>query len=448
MRSFHSLKKKKALAAAGLVIVCAGMVLLAGCLSGQKRRAGKDAEEPSVEPGMNLIPESVPESQEESIEGTESAAESEPVLTEEYELLYEGISLFDVFAYTAFQMDTRADLYMRRLREDAGEAVELSLWRDQEEIWYTTDDSAGDYDLFYREPSENLTLDRKLCYYVVPFDQAVYLMRYCVETAPDKVTMSYKVFGIGPMVSYSSLGSEEPVDAGCITVYLVSDGRVDRSVSFPVDRMIDFADTVGTYMENGYLAASTLRGVWEIGGCADRENPIFPHLYDIFPWIPELAAERGVNTEDMRSITRILTAVQDTLPTDISVVMPDTAADGTCFITGDYYSGSDESYLTVSMGEDGSYGGHLLIDNVLNMDFSGSYDNGILTAAQTDHEPDVPPCEIEIFFEEDRATVTITAAPEGAFIEAGESFTLDRKELPQSMKIMRNAETDQTGETG
>ena len=88
MRSFHSLKKKKALAAAGLIIVCAGMVLLSGCLLGQKGRAGKDAEEPSVEPGMNLIPESVSESQEESIEGTESAAEPEPILTAEYELIY------------------------------------------------------------------------------------------------------------------------------------------------------------------------------------------------------------------------------------------------------------------------------------------------------------------------------------------------------------------------
>lgn len=453
MRSFDFLKKKKALTAAGLTIVCMGMALL--FWTAEKGRAGKVVEnsmekssaepgsEQTVEPDLIQVPASG--SQEGTIEGAESVSEQEPVLTAEYELLYEGISLFDVFAYTAFQMDTKADLYMRRLQEEAGESIELSLWRDQEEIWYTTNDSAGDYDLFYQEPSESLTLDRKLCYYVVPFDQTVYLMRYCVETTPEEVTMSYKVFGIGPMLPYSSLGSEETVDAGCMTVYLVSDGRADRTVAFPVDQMTDFADTVRTYMENGYLAASTLRGVWETGECADGENPFFPHLYDIFPWIPELAAERGINTEDMHSITRILAAIQDTLLTDISVVMPDTAADGICFITGDYYSGSDESYLTVRMGEDGSYGGHLLIDNVLNMDFSGHYDNGILTAAQTDHEPDAPPYEIEIFFEKGRAAVTVTAAREGAFIEVGESLTLDRNELPQSMKIMRNAETHGTG---
>lgn len=108
----------------------------------------------------------------------EPVEEPESVLTAEYELIYEGIRLFDVFDYAAFKdMNTHADLYMRRLQDDTEGYVELSLWSDQKEIWYTINgDPTGDYDWLYWEHSECLTLDQKQCYYVVPLDGTVYLM--------------------------------------------------------------------------------------------------------------------------------------------------------------------------------------------------------------------------------------------------------------------------------
>ena len=170
---------------------------------------------------------------------------------------------------------------MRRLKDDKGEYVELSLWADQKEIWHTVnDDDTEDYDLFYMEPSECLTLEQKQCYYVLPLDGAVYLMRYRMETMPHAVTMSYKVFGVDSMLPNSFSGSEEPVDAGSITAYLADNGKVDTEVSFPVEQLTDFADTVKTYMENGYLAASTLQGVFEFGSSDDMENTFSPYLYD------------------------------------------------------------------------------------------------------------------------------------------------------------------------
>ncbi|MCM1191267.1 MAG: hypothetical protein NC123_06335 [Butyrivibrio sp.] len=374
----------------------------------------------------------------------------EPMLTADYELLYEGIDLFDVFHYAAFKcMNIHADLYKRQLQDDTGEYIELSLWSDQKEVWYTVNsddlssvDASSDYDLFYWKHSERLTLDRKLCYYVVPIDGTVYLMRYSVENRADAVTMSYKVFGISPLTPYFPEGEEAPLDVGSITVYLAANGVVDPDVSFPVEQLTAFADTVKGYMENGYLAASTLGGVYEFGCSADRDNSVFPYLYDIFPWMPELAVKCGVNTEGVRSAKQMLTALQKALPTDTSVAMPDVTADGACFITGDYYGESDENYLTIHREEDGSYGGHLLIANLLQMDFAGHYDNGILTAVQTDGgDSDAPPYEMEISFQKGKATVTITAvAYEDGFVEVGEALTVDRNEKPESLEVMKHAE--------
>lgn len=459
MRSFDFLwKNKKALAAAGLLLVCVSIALSA-CTVG-KNAAEQSHESLAEIPGnenlskdpedSTMTPPAEPQTEPPLEQGTEPGSEpmiesqaeptEEPVLTAEHELIYEGINLFDVFHYSAFKyMNTDADLYMRRLQDDAGEYIELSLWSDQKEVWHTINsDYTGDYDLFYWEHSEHLTLDQRLCYYVIPLDGTVYLMRYCVETTSDAVTMSYKVFGIDPLMPYFFQGGEAPLDIGSITVYLVSNSAVDPAVSFPIEEMTAFADTVRDYMENGYLAASTLRGVYEFGGSADQNNPAAPYLYDIFPWLPELAARCGVNTEGIHSTKQMLTAIQDTLPTDTSAAMPDAAADGTYFITGDYYSDSDESYLTIRMREDGSYGGHLLIANALNMDFTGYYDNGILTAAQIDNYPDCPPYEMEISFQKGKATVTITAADEECFIKTGETLTVDRNEKPEELENLRN----------
>ena len=317
-------------------------------------------------------------------------------------------------------------MYMRRLQDDTGEYIELSLWSDQKKIWNTVNRDLIEDDLlfmFWQEKSQHLTLDQRLCYYVVPLDGTVYLMRYCVETASDCVTMSYKVFGI------DLSGNEEPFDADSISLYLVSDSAVAPDVSFPIEEMTAFADTVKGYMENGYLAASTLHGEFEVGTSADRDNPVSPYLYDIFPWIPQLVTQHSINTEDIHSPKQMLTALQKALPEDVSVAMPDVAADGKYFITGDYHSG--ESHLTVRMKEDGSYGGTILIHNLMHINFAGYYDNGILSATEISDYPDILPHEMEISFKNGKATVTITAAYEEGFVKVGDTFVLDRNEKPE-----------------
>lgn len=143
---------------------------------------------------------------------------------------------------------------------------------------------------------------------------------------------------------------------------------------------------------------------------------------------------------DFHSPKELLTALQNALPTDTSVAMPDVAADGKYFITGDYYSDSNESYLAVRMKEDGSYGGTLLIDNLINIDFAGHYDNGILTAVRVSDYPDDPYYEMEISFKNGKATVTLTAAYEEGFAKVGDTFTLDRNEKPQEFEYLKNAE--------
>lgn len=438
---FHFFRKsKKVWIAVGMLIVYISIVLW----NGEGDRTQQDqASKPEVE----SVQKPMPKSQSESVENTEteetqSAKESGGQLTSEYELLYEGITLFDVFEYAAFQNTAaHAKLYMRRLRESAEEYVELSLWEDQREIWHTISNAViEDEEQFWRKHSECLTQQQKMCYYVVTVDGAAYLMRYCVEISANAATMSYKVFGIDALTSYSSQGSEEPYDVGSVSVYLVSDGFVAPEVSFPISQMIAFADTVRGYMENGYQAVSTLQGVFETDGSSDRDNPFFPYLYDIFPWIPELAVKCGVNTEAIKSAEELLTALQKSLPTDAAITMPDVAADGSYFVTGDYYSDNDGSSLTVRRKKEGGYIGHLLIDNTLNMNFKGEFDAGILLAEQTDSYADDIPYTIKVFFQNGRAAVEILTTPEEAFVKTGETFVLDRAALPMELKIMRNAE--------
>lgn len=381
------------------------------------------------------VSESVTELQASPVDEPEPTEESELVLTADYELIYEGISLFDFAShYSYFRYnDTCADLYMRWLQDDTGDAIELSLWSEQKKIWNTVNsDLIEDCSLFWQEKSRHLTLNQRLCYYVLELDETVYLMRYSVEAATDVVTMSYKVFGIDPSGGYEGL-----LDVGSISVFLVSGSTVAPEASFPIEQISAFADTVKGYMENGQMVASTLHDEFEFGVSADRGNPVSPYLYDIFPWMPELVTTYGVNTEDAHSAQSMLMAIQSALPEDTSVTMPDVAPDGTYFITGDYYSG--ESSLTVRMNEDGSYAGTLLIHQLLNIDFSGDYDNGILTVMETGDD-ETPNYEMKISFESGKATVVFTAvAYEGGFIKVDDTFILDRNEKPEEIEILKNA---------
>lgn len=432
----------------GLLLVCIGMVLSLGSIEKNADDATELPVKLQTEPlsgqGTDLASEPMAEPQAGSSEESKSVEEAEPVLTGEYELVYEGISVFNSgSAGTYFKYDDKyADLYMRKLSDSAGEYIELSLWSEQKEIWHTVNrDHAEEYPLFWMEDSEHLTLNQKSCYYVVEVDGTAYLMRYCVEMASDVVTMSYKVFGISTInLPGYFLGSEAPFDIGSISLYLVSNDVIAPVVYFPIEQMIDFADTVKGYMENGCLVASSLQGVFEVEASADRDNPIFPYMYDIFPWIPELVTEQNVNMEGIHSLEKLFTVLQNTLPTGTAVIMPDVMDDESCFITGDYYGDSDESYLTVRMKENGFYGGTLLIDNALNTDFTGYYNDGILTVTEIIDYPEQIPCEMEISFMNGKATVMITAASEWNIVEVGDVFLLDRNEKPKELEYLRNAE--------
>lgn len=468
MQSFDFLQKnKKALVVVGVIMTCVSIVFSActveknvsekssGLLAeiSESENLMNDLEGSTTGPSFETQPEQetispVSDPTEEMV----STEELESVLTSEYELIYEGINVFNSVStdwYIKYK-DIYADLYIRHLQEETGEYVELSLWSDQKEIWHTVGhelifDSylgyfAEDNLLFWWGDSEHLSSKQRLCYYVVPVDETVYLMRYCVEVESNAVIMSYKVFGIESDMDSQDYywGHEVPFDADSISLYLVTDVTVDPAVSFPVDRMTAFADTVEGYMESGYLVASNLHGSIEFDDTADRDNPISPYLYDIFPWIPEMAVQHSINMENIHSSKELLTALQNTLPTDTSVTMPDVAADGNHFITGDYYSG--ESYLTVRMKEDESYGGTLLIDNLINIAFAGRYDNGILSAAKISDYPDDPFYEMEISFKAGIATVTFTAAIKEGYVRVGDTFTLDRNEKPEQFEYLKNAE--------
>lgn len=380
---------------------------------------------------------------------TETSEEAEPVLTEEHELVYEGIKLFvsgTSGTYWNYE-DDHADLYMRRLTDDRmGEYIELSLWQDREELWHTEEENTCKYDssieelcepMIGKKPSRYFGLDQRMCYYVVEIDGMNYLMQYDVESTADAVTMSYAVFGTIHDFVFAQ-GYWECLDFGSMTVYLASDGTVDPAVSFPIEQMIAFADTVRGYMEKGQFVASTLHGVYELGVSEDKNNPVSSYLYDIFPWLQELAVACGVDTEGVRSAKQMLTAIQGALPIDPSLAMPDVAADGTYFITGDYYGESDESYLTVRMREDGSYVGQLLIFRSLYLEFTGNYDNGILTVAPLDDDY----FQLEISFQNGRATATITDVEDDelGLFDVGESYTMDRNAKLYELSYLKNAE--------
>lgn len=398
----------------------------------------------TAEPEAETTPEPTDEPQTEDQEEVEPA----PILTEEYELIYEGVDLWENGGPSFFKYgDDHADLYMRWLRDHTGEYVELSLWNGQNELWHT--ENINEYSgvtgvvspMYYNNTDRYFSLDQRLCYYVVEIDGTVYLMRYSVETVSNAVTMSYTVFGTSYIPVAPQGGYEEPFDFGSITVYLASDGVVDPSVSFPVDEMTAFADTVRDYMEKGQLAASTLQGVYEFGVSADRDNPVSPYLYDIFPWIPELIAAHSVDTEGIHSPKQMLAALQKILPADTSVAMPDVEPDGKYFVTGDYYSEDNESHLTIRMRENGVYGGTILIQNLIYENFAGYFKDGKLKVVLISDVDSSWPFDMEISFQNGKATATITALYEEPFyINVGDTFILDRNVKPYELRFLKNAE--------
>ena len=370
--------------------------------------------------------------------------EAFPALNEEYELVYANIPIFQFGTTGSYFKDTDiyADLYRKEIWENGKEGVELSLWADRREIWHTIKN--GDekdftlYPLFWQENSTNITSNPYIFYYVIEREDNVYLMRYRMEESDKEVTLSYKVFGIAGN-SLLHTASEVPYDAGSISFYLVTDGITEPESTFPVERMADFYDTVKGYMDNGYLVISGIQGEWENSISGDKDNQAAPYLYDIFPWLPEMAAGQQINIKGIHSVREVLIQVQKFLPVDESVTMPELSSDGKYFITGNYYSNEDESFLTVKRKEDGSYEGILLIDNVLYTRFEGECRNGILTAVQSIEESEEPQSEMKISFENGKATVTLSNKSEINSIGEGAVFTFDSYAKPEEFRNLKNA---------
>jgi len=366
------------------------------------------------------------------------------VVNEEYELVYANIPIFQFGTTGSYFKDTDiyADLYRKEIWENGKEGVELSLWADRREIWHTIKN--GDeknftlYPLFWQENSTNITLNQYISYYVIEREDNVYLMRYRMEERDKEITLSYKVFGIAG-TSLLHTASEVPYDADSISFYLVTDGITEPEATFPVERMADFYDTVKGYMDNGYLVISGIQGEWENSISGDKDNQTAPYLYDIFPWFPEMAAGQQINIEDMHSVREVLIQVQKFLPVDESVTMPELSSDGKYFITGNYYSNEDESFLTVKRKEDGSYEGILLIDNVLYTRFEGECRDGILTAVQSIEESEKPQNEMKISFENGKASVTFSNKSEINSIGEGAVFTFDSYAKPEEFQNLKNA---------
>lgn len=370
--------------------------------------------------------------------------EAFPALNEEYELVYANIPIFQFGTTGSYFKDTDiyADLYRKEIWENGKEGVELSLWADRREIWHTIKN--GDekdftlYPLFWQENSTNITSNPYIFYYVIEREDNVYLMRYRMEESDKEVTLSYKVFGIAGN-SLLHTASEVPYDADSISFYLVTDGMTEPEATFPVERMAAFYDTVKSYMDNGYLVISGIQGKWENSISGDKDNQAAPYLYDIFPWLPEMAVGQQIDIEDMHSVREVLIQVQKFLPVDESVTMPELSSDGKYFITGNYYSNEDESFLTVKRKEDGSYEGILLIDNVLYTRFEGECRNGILTAVQSIEESEEPQSEMKISFENGKATVTLSNKSEINSIGEGAVFTFDSYAKPEEFQNLKNA---------
>lgn len=370
--------------------------------------------------------------------------EAFPALDEEYELVYANIPIFQFGTTGSYFKDTDiyADLYRKEIWENGKDGVELSLWADRREIWHTIKN--GDekdftlYPLFWQENSTNITSNPYIFYYVIEREDNVYLMRYRMEESDKEVTLSYKVFGIAGN-SLLHTASEVPYDADSISFYLVTDGMTEPEATFPVERMAAFYDTVKSYMDNGYLVISGIQGKWENSISGDKDNQAAPYLYDIFPWLPEMAVGQQINIKGIHSVREVLIQVQKFLPVDESVTMPELSSDGKYFITGNYYSNEDESFLTVKRKEDGSYEGILLIDNVLYTRFEGECRNGILTAVQSIEESEEPQSEMKISFENGKATVTLSNKSEINSIGEGAVFTFDSYAKPEEFRNLKNA---------
>lgn len=323
-------------------------------------------------------PEAIKESNvEQSVEDSEPVEISEPVLNEEYDLLYQGIDVFDGGTQdTYFKNGRYADLYQRKVKDGAGEYTELSLWSEEKLIWHTVKEESDEYcPAYWQQPSENLTKDASISYHVLESDGNVYLLRYETALANDVMTMSYKIFGITDL-TYSTEGYEIPVESQSVSVYFLPEDTV-LDMTYQKKKVKSFLESVESHIMQGQLVAST----------------------DAF-------------------------------------LAPEPDEDAKYFIIEEYYSDSDASMMTLKRKEDGSFVGTLVIDNALYMDFTGEFEKEVLVATQADAYPDTNPYKLEVDFANGKAKIAVTDAPEEGFVKKGDSFLLERNTyINENLKI-------------
>lgn len=301
----------------------------------------------------------------------------EPVLNHEYELLYEGIDVFDGGTQdTYFKNGRYADLYQRKVKDGAGEYTQLSLWSEEKLIWHTVKEESDEYcPAYWQQPSENLTKDASISYHVLESDGNVYLLRYETALANDVMTMSYKIFGITDL-TYSTEGYEIPVESQSISLYFLPEDTV-LDMTYQKKKVKSFLESVESHIIKGQLVAST----------------------DVF-------------------------------------LAPELDEDAKYFIIEEYYSDSDASMMTLKRKEDGSFVGTLVIDNALYMDFTGRFEKEVLVATQADAYPDTNPYKLEVDFANGKAKIAVTDAPEEGLVKKGDSFLLERNTyINKNLKI-------------
>lgn len=314
---------------------------------------------------------------EQSVEDSEPVEISEPVLNEEYELLYQGIDVLDGGAQdTYFKNGRYADLYQRKVKDEAGEYTQLSLWSEEKLIWHTVkEESDGDCSAYWQQSSKNLTKDASISYHVLESDGNVYLLRYETALANDVMTMSYKIFGITDL-TYSTEGYEIPVESQSISLYFLPEDTV-LDMTYQKKKVKSFLESVESHIIQGQLVAST----------------------DVF-------------------------------------LAPEPDEEAKYFIIEEYYSDSDASMMTLKRKEDGSFVGTLVIDNALYMDFTGEFEKEVLVATQADAYPDTNPYKLEVDFANGKAKIAITDAPEEGLVKNGDSFLLERNTyINENLKI-------------
>ncbi len=205
--------------------------------------------------------------------------ESSEKLTAEYMLRFEGVDIAG--------SDKKGKVYFRELTGAGGGTSELSLWADGEEIW-TSDEHMPVSAAHVGQTS----------YYAVRVGGKNYIMEYTPYIGQGTDTAYYEIFSV------DMDGNEKVIDKDIIGFIFMK--KSSGEGYFPVKYMLDFAEKVKGYIDNGSLLVSTVSGTFEYDNSADKTNPVFPYLKFIYPWVYEQAASQKLDLDGFSSLEEVL----------------------------------------------------------------------------------------------------------------------------------------------